>query len=373
MDVSAPARPLFVTDHPELLDDLLRLAAAAGVEATVAHHPAHAAGEWARAPAVVVGADLLRAACELGLRPRPHVVVAALGGADTAVWEAALRLGAESVLRLPEDEPRLSGVLADSAHTRPGRGRVVSVVGGRGGAGASVLAIALALAGRRAHLDSALIDTDPLGCGLDLLLGAEHAEGARWGDLVKREGRLNWSALRAALPRVHGLTLLTWERGPAAPVPPAAVRAVVACAARGADLVVADLPRGLGAAAEDVLRRTTLALLVVTADLPGVIAANRLVPRLRATTANTRVLIGGGASDLSAADITDALTLPLAGRVPPDRDLARALRLGLPPGERRSSPLAAFADRVVADLLHGTTAQAPASAPASRPLTQETQ
>ncbi|MBV2366787.1 septum site-determining protein Ssd [Streptomonospora nanhaiensis] len=363
MDTTAPARPLFVTDHAELLDDLLRLAAAAGVEATVAHHPAHAAAEWARAPAVVVGADLLQAACDLGLRPRPHVVVAVLGGADTAVWEAALRLGAESVLRLPDDESRLSGVLADSAHARPGRGRVVSVVGGRGGAGASVLAVALALAGRRADLDSALVDTDPLGCGLDLLLGAEHADGARWGDLVGREGRLNWTALRAALPRVHGITLVTWERGPADPVPSAAVRAVVSCAARGADLVVADLPRGLGPAAEDVLRRTTLALLVVTADLPGVIAANRLLPRLRATAANARVVIGSGAADLSASDVTDALSLPLAGRVPPDRELARTLRLGLPPAQHRSSPLAAFADRVVADLLRTTPAAASAPGP----------
>ncbi|MFD0776817.1 histidine kinase, partial [Streptomonospora algeriensis] len=105
MDASAPARPLFVTDDPRLLDDLLRLSAAAGVEATVAHHTAQAITEWNRASLVVVGTDLLSALARLDPEPRRHVLVAGPGahphGAE--VWEAALRAGAEAVLSLPAD------------------------------------------------------------------------------------------------------------------------------------------------------------------------------------------------------------------------------------------------------------------------------
>ena len=48
-------RPLIITDDQELLDDLLRVAAAAGVEVDVAHAAAHARPYWTPAPLVVVG------------------------------------------------------------------------------------------------------------------------------------------------------------------------------------------------------------------------------------------------------------------------------------------------------------------------------
>src|SRR5690625_481867 len=212
MDASAPARPLFVTDDPDLLDDLLRLAAAAGVEATVAHHAAQAVPDWTRAPLVVVGTDLLPAAAELDLGPRRQVLVVGrgTGSREGPVWEAALRVGAGAVLSLPGDESRLAGLLAESAHGRAERSPVVSVLGGRGGAGASLLALALVMAVQRAGMHGALVDADPLGSGLDALLGHEEAVGDRWGDLVARQGRLNCSALRARLPSVRGAAVVTW-------------------------------------------------------------------------------------------------------------------------------------------------------------------
>ncbi|MUL39590.1 P-loop NTPase [Streptomonospora sp. PA3] len=360
MTLSAPARPLLVTDDPRLLDDLLRLAAAAGVEATVAHHAAQAVPEWARAPLVVVGTDLLPALAKLDLEPRRHVLVAGIGpeAGGTEVWEAALRAGAQAVLSLPADESRLAGLLTESAHARAGRSPVVSVVGGRGGAGASVLAIALALSARRSGLRSALVDADPCGSGLDTLLGCEEAAGDRWGDLVAREGRLNWSALRSRLPDLGGVALVTWEQGPAAAVPPAAMRAVLACAARGSDLVVADLPRAPDPAADEALRSSSVVLLVVPAELPAVFAAARMAPRLRRTARDVRLVVREDGSQVTAADVARTLDLPLAGRCPAERGPLRALRPGTPLDCARSAPLSSLAARLLTDLL-------PASPPAS--------
>ncbi|MDT0304036.1 septum site-determining protein Ssd [Streptomonospora wellingtoniae] len=378
MDPSAPARPLLVTEDPRLLDDLLRLAAAAGVEATVAHHAAQAVPEWDRAPLVVVGADLLPALARLAPEPRRHVLVAGLGDSvhGAEAWEAALRVGAGAVLSLPADESRLAGLLTDSAHARAGRAPVVAVVGGRGGAGASLLAIALALSARRAGLQSALVDADPLGGGLDALLGREEAPGDRWGDLVARQGRLNWSALRSRLPDVCGAALVTWGQGPAAPVPPTAMRAVLDCAVRGADLVVADLPRAPDPAADEALRRASVVLLVTPAEVPAVFAAARAVPRLRRTAGDVRLVVRKGSSAVTAPDVARTLGLPVAGRLRLERGLTRRLRNGTVPADTRSSPLAECADRLLAGLLpprpvdQAGSPRPPAPAHRSRPPPQ---
>ncbi|CAM3661490.1 septum formation initiator [Nocardiopsis rhodophaea] len=349
MDTPTATRPLVITDNPELLDDLLRLASAAAVDVTVAHTTANAGRDWSRAPLIVVGADLLSALADLEPEPHPNVVAAGRDGRRCAapahaVGTAARRVGARAVFSLPDDEAALAELFAESMRPRAGRAPVVSVLGGRGGAGASLLAIALALGGARAGLNTALFDADPLGVGLDVLLGEEHATGSRWGDLLAREGRMDWSAVRGALPVVRGLSLLTWQRGPALPVPTPAMRAVLTSAAYGADLVVADLPRALDAGAEEALRRTTTVLLVVPAAVHAVMAAQRLAPRLRDQVADVRVVTRRADADLPASDIARTLGLPLAGDIGEERGLPAVLDRGDAPAAHRGSPLARFAD-----------------------------
>ena len=120
-------------------------------------------------------------------------------------------MGAAHVLILPDCERWLAGMLAeaDSPHEEPGA--VVAVVSGRGGAGGSTLAAALALAGTRRGLRSTLVDLDPAGGGIDLLFGLETEPGPRWSELAQwRDGRLCGRSLRDALPTYaahsrHGL------------------------------------------------------------------------------------------------------------------------------------------------------------------------
>ena len=52
-----PPLPLVVTADPDLLDDLLRLAAAGGTEVEVAADPAAARARFVHAPLVMIGAD----------------------------------------------------------------------------------------------------------------------------------------------------------------------------------------------------------------------------------------------------------------------------------------------------------------------------
>ena len=213
-ELTVPDRPLIVTGDPLLLDDLLRLAAAAGVETTVAPDVVAARGPWRDAALVLVGGDLVADLVRIGLPRRRGVLVVPADRHQADVWPLASAAGAESVAPLPGAEgllvDRLAGAGAQPAAT------VVVVMGGRGGAGASTLACALARAAVRSAARWApvlLVDADPLGGGLDLLLGAEGAPGLRWPDLADARGRASPHELHAALPIVDGVSLLSWHRG----------------------------------------------------------------------------------------------------------------------------------------------------------------
>ncbi len=350
------ARPLFLTDDDALLDDLLRLAAAANVEAAVIPSAARSGRYWADAPLAVVGADLVGALARTEPPRHPNAVVVGRSplssGPDVGVYTDAMRIGARDVLTLPDAERHLVELLTESAEHTAGEAPVVAVVGGRGGAGASLLAVALALAGRRARLRTVLVDADPLGGGLDLLLGAEHAPGSRWEEFSGRQGRMLWPALRDALPHAHGIPVMTWcARRPYAPVPPSAMRTVLSAAARGCELLVADLPRTLDAAAEEVLRRAAVTLLVLPADVYSVVAAERLVPLLRESVSDLRLVVRGASRDgLSAETVASSLGLPLAGELSDEPGLSRLLDRGDAPARQARSPLASFSDAFVSRL-----------------------
>lgn len=344
-----PDRPLVITDDHDLLDDLLRVAAAAGVELDVAHVPAHARPYWNRAPLVVVGGDMADALAATAPPPRRRVLLVTHIPDDPDTWRKCVAVGAQAVLELPSAERRLVDEFADAVEPAARAGLVVCVAGGRGGAGASVLAAALALSASRQSLRTLLVDADPLGGGLDLLLGQEEADGARWSDLVAREGRVSFTALQAALPTFAGLTLLSFHRGEVETIPPEAMRSVLEAGWRGFDLVVVDLPRHPDHAAVEALSRATTTLLVVTADVRGVLAAAQVLAGLRKHTGEVRAVVRSGVLDDDV--VTASLGMPYAGGLPDQPRLVAALNRGdLPPLGRRT-PLGRFCASFLHSLL----------------------
>ncbi|SNS93045.1 helicase/secretion neighborhood CpaE-like protein [Streptosporangium subroseum] len=329
-------RPLVITEDHDLLDDLLRVAAAAGAELDVAHVPAHARPYWNRAPLVVVGSDMADALAATGPPPRHRVILVTHASEDPDTWRKCVAVGAQTVLELPSAERQLVDEFADVVEPQTRAGHVVCVAGGRGGAGASVLATSLALAASRRRVRTLLIDADPLGGGLDVLLGQEETGGARWSDLVAREGRVSFTALQAALPSFAGLTLLSFHRGEVEAIPAEAMRSVIEAGQRGFDLVVVDLPRHPDQAAVEALGRATTTLLVVTADVRGVLAAAQVLSGLRRHTGEVRVVVRSGVLDDDV--VTTSLGMPYAGSLPDQPRLSAALNRGdFPPLSRRSS------------------------------------
>ncbi|MDP9434198.1 MAG: CpaE-like family protein, partial [Actinomycetota bacterium] len=319
---SGRRRPLVVTAEPDLLDDLLRLAAAAGAELDVAPDAAGARRCWEAAPLVLVGADAAPGCARARLPRRGHVVLVGDDLDDGSVWETAVRVGAEHVVFLPDAEPWVTERMADAAEGAGPEGVLVATVGGRGGAGATSLSCALAVTAARTSRRTLLVDGDPLGGGLDLCFGREQDPGLRWPELARTRGRMSATALSEALPRVDQLSVLSWDRGSAETVPAEAVQAVLHAGLRTCDLVVVDLPRTLDEGSRAVLDAATTVLLVVPAEVRAAAAASRVAGLVRPHCRDLRAVVRGPApSGLQAGEIARALGVPLAGELRPEPGL----------------------------------------------------
>ncbi|WBQ04915.1 septum site-determining protein Ssd [Kribbella sp. CA-293567] len=341
LSMPAPA-VLLATADELLLDDLLRLAAAAEVTPRVERDLLGLRRNWQTATLVVVGQDLAEPLARSQPVRRSGVLVAtrAFGGrgrvvaadpeaGEAAAYRHALAIGAEGVFGLPADESVLGDKLADALDGGVRTAVTLAFVGGCGGAGATTLAAAVAVTAGRYGLRSMLIDGDPLGGGIELVLGSEACEGSRWPALLNAAGRVSAGALRAALPLVDGLAVLSWDRSDVAALPPEAMRSVLGAAQRSSDLVVVDLPRRSDPAAEEAFVRATSTLVVVPRDVRSCAAAARLVAPLREVAHDLRVVAREpGLNGLSALDVADHLSLPLAAKLGFERDLPSLLDEG---------------------------------------------
>ncbi|MFC8449214.1 septum site-determining protein Ssd [Kitasatospora sp. NPDC057223] len=336
-----PDRPLIITQDEALAEQLLRLCAAAGAEPLLLCSAPPPRQLWDDAPLVLVGDDLAEYCT--GLPRRPGVLLLGLDLDDSEIWVRAVQLGAEHVLFLPDAESWLLDRIADTVEGVGPPALTVAVLGGRGGAGASTLACALAVTAARAGHRTTLVDADPLGGGLDILLGGEAASGLRWPDLAGSRGRVSGAELVKALPVLHRLVTLSWDRGEAPAVPPEAMRSVLAAARRQGGLVVIDLPRHLDPAAGQALEQSDLALLVVPAELRATAAAGRVAAAVRMRLTDVRAVVRApGPAGLAGAEIARGLRMRLAGELPQEPGLLVDAERGTPPGSRERGPLARF-------------------------------
>jgi secretion/DNA translocation related CpaE-like protein len=339
--------PLFVTADESLLDDLLRLAAAAGTTPEVAHDVPAALRAWTRAPLVLVGADLAKPLARAAPTRRDAVFVVLTAPVPEQVFEVALALGAESVAELPQSEGWLVERLTDVVDSGPARGLTIGVVGGSGGSGATTFACALGQVAARSG-PAVVLDLDPLGPGTDRVLGLEHIDGVRWEALGHTTGRLSARALRESLPRREGVAALTWYPGTQPRALPAfTAREALSAARRGHDTVVLDLPRAPDPLVDEIASRCDYTLLVVLATVAGVSAAMRACGRF-AVPGNLGLVVRGAAMDDES--LGRLVGAPVLTRMSDQRGLAESIDLGLGPVRSRRGPLGRAASSVLATL-----------------------
>lgn len=348
------ARPLLITADDHLLDDLLRMAAAAGVEITHSRD-AGCRPAWRDAPTVLVDERVVGELLGARLGRREGVVVLARSAPEPSTWSACVALGVDRVLQMGRADAEIVAALADTVPGGPGDGQCLAVIGGCGGAGATVFSIALAATAAREGADVVLVDADPIGAGIDALVGLDQHPGIRWTDLTAPEGRLDAGTLLRAVPTVPTagarLPVLTYPPGPAAPVDAGVADVVLDGCARAGVLTVVDLPRHRPPVTDRVLERADLTVLVVPADVRACLTARRLVPAITETAGRCGVVVRGPSpGGLSAREVADILDLPLWATVRASPAVARDAERGTVPQGGPRDPVTRAAHTVL-DLL----------------------
>jgi secretion/DNA translocation related CpaE-like protein len=340
-----PVPALIVSRDERLLDELLRLAAAAGAVPEVVSDAGGALRSWRAASLVLVGTDLAPDLVRLGPSPRPGVHLVGWAGIGDESFRHAVALGAEQVSELPASDTWLLELLAESVDGRAAPPVTVGVLGGSGGAGATTFACALGLVAAETG-PACLLDTDPGGPGVDRVLGFDRLDGARWEALEQTTGRVGARSLRDTLPRRHGLGVLTWSAGSRSAPQPFAFREALAAAGRGHPTVIVDLARS-GPVTEDAVGRLGHVVVVVRPTLPGLAAAARQVGLLRDATSVGLVVRGARVDE---AAVSRFLRAPVLTTMPDQRGLDEAVDLGRGPLWSRRNTLGRTAAAVLRDL-----------------------
>ena len=189
----------------------------------------------------------------------------------------------------------------------------VAVLGGCGGAGASTLAAGLARCALRSGRAVGLVDADPLGGGLETILADDLASGQRSRPATE-----------------SGLTLVTWGRPDGAPIPPEAMHGALRRVADCAELLVIDLPRGLGDATKIATAFATHSLLIAPVAERAAVSAHRMLTQLGHLGPRPSLVARLPSRDLLSPErLANLLRLPLSGVLKAGRDRATFNRSSL--------------------------------------------
>jgi len=245
-------------------------------------------------------------------------------------------------------------------------GKLIAVVGSRGGAGASCLAAALAKGIRAQTEKCVLVDLCAGSAGLEVLLGIEAEPGARWPEMEAARGEVDGAELIAALPQWQGVTVLSGNRTAPNLVPDEIVLDVCAGLLRNGGIVVLDLPnptswtpalKALAADADQVLIATPDSMVGIAGAVAVIGVLNGLtnsgmrrqqrlrvrdfaevaeaeLPRHRATTPGREralALRTRRGSRVTSNDVAKLVGAPVAVQFRDDRNLATAIELGIGP------------------------------------------
>ncbi|MBA2444984.1 MAG: hypothetical protein H0V49_06600 [Nocardioidaceae bacterium] len=326
--------PLIVSDDTSLVEELLRLCAAASVTPEVLRAPSQVRRAWGAASCVLVGADLATAVVTLDLARRPDVILTSQGPETAALWQAAVALRADHVAVVPQAQEWLVGRLADSLDGNVTGTLTVAVIGARGGAGASTLAAGLAMVAARRGESTMLVDLDQLSGGIELLMGCEDAAGFRWPEVSSTSGRVSATALRGALPSADGVAVLSWTRFHEMEIQPSTARAMVNAGQRASTVVVLDLSRRVDDVGAEAISTADVVLLVSTCDVRSTAGAARMSALLRPMAPDVRLVVRTAGGQLDARSLAEAVQLPLVGTVPTLRAVSRGINDGLGPPAR---------------------------------------
>lgn len=314
MNTDSPV--LLTARDPALIEAVEALALALGVPTKLVQDSDELAAAWPHAPLRLVAPDMAARAAWLGHQPATVLV----GREAESLASASAELG-YPVVQLPDANARLADVLTAAVTSSETPAWTLAVVGASGGLGASTCAIGLGFAAAAAGRRACVVELAQHGGGLDLLVGAEAADGVRWSDLLDANGE--FGEVHRSLLQVEGVSLLPLSREQPGLPGPSARRSVLGALRRAMEVVVVDAGSGTTVEADAVL-------FVVGADVRSVASARMLSAETGLSPSGLVVRTGPGRS-LPPPAVADSLGVRLVGRLREDRALPRLADLGQSP------------------------------------------
>ena len=251
----------------------------------------------------------------------------------TSCLRAALRAGARGFYLWPEERDALARDAERAARPRPeeqpSRGRVVAILGPRGGAGVTFVATNLAAACADRGADTVLADLDPFYADVTAALGIADEGTPTIAELAPVADELTGEHLDRILHRhPRGFRVLLAPHRPLdAGLEPRVVSGSVRALRARHDIALLHLPRGLDDGTRTALEEADAVLLVVTLDVLALRDARRALDVLGAMGIEGRsrlVLNRVGRGEVVPEDAERVLGLHPAVLIKEDRAVRRA-------------------------------------------------
>jgi Flp pilus assembly CpaE family ATPase len=346
------ARVVLAVDEHEVAEEVMHFLDRAGgthvVATAVDERQLAEAVRQLEPDALVISPSMLRR----GLPPGDRPVLAVDTRESVGSLRAALRAGARGFYLWPEERDELASASRRAAATSvngAGAGRVVAVLGSRGGAGTTFLATHLAAAFARRRRDCVLVDVDLLFDDIGAALGVPVDEPVpTLVDLLLDDG----IGAGSARPWTHpaGFRVVPGSADPNGPAPdPEDVVALLEATARASDVVVVHLPRIVSPVCRAVLGRADEIVVVLTLDVGSFRSAKRAIAAFDIEERCRFVVNRAVRADVAVADVQRVFGRPALGVVPAGSGVRAAQDRGqLLPARGR---IARAIDRVAGALL----------------------
>jgi pilus assembly protein CpaE len=274
----------------------------------------------------------------------PSVSVVVIGDRnDVGLFRELLRMGVDDYLSKPLTVELLCRVLGSQQAPEPVQqartGKLVACVGARGGAGASTVAVNLAWAlANQQQRRVALIDLDPHGGPVNVLLGTRSNEGLT--DVLKNVNRLDPHYVnRTLVPIGPHLSVLSSEMDFSAGTQPdlLALQRLFNELKKHFHYIIADLPDRAGPVSQCVIEAAQTTVLVSDPSVYGARESARLIRQAenRDNSVPLMLVINHAHSEvkaeLSIGDYEEAIGRKVSLELPHDAEAASAAEnLGQP-------------------------------------------
>ena len=298
----------------------------------------------------------------------------------------AMRAGCSEFLTKPFHSDQVVEALSQLQLNRPGKitgqkGKVITLMGAKGGSGTTSLAVHLAVSlVQRHHQRVLLVDQHPALGEVALCLGLGRHQYSFF-ELVHNMDRLDAELLQGfLLKHPSGLDVLDAPQAIQAfdATSPDAIQHTLAFLAEDYQFIVVDAPPGLSEDTCAAIRQSDRLGIIITPELPAIHNSIRVIEYLTGLhypSENIDLVLNrySRRSTLDDREIEASLRRQIAVRIPNNyAQIVTAINAGMPIDRGRKSELPtafdAWADRLVGDELGSSTPAAPASNGTSRKL-----